>query len=201
MNLLSKDGRRPGPEDFPLPPEPEASKECLLGRLHLIHERLVSRGFSDAVASRAVDVALDVGKKALASGKAGRMDGGQRAGWLWTVALTAAKRAAAGELIFLPLKMEPAYSHALLTDGDDDALAKAVRKGLDRLPPEQKQAVELHVMQGLSIRAAAREMGVRASTAERRCRAGISRLKASLASVSEAARGEKIPPDSGARAC
>ena len=51
----------PSPDRFPLPPEREASLECLLRRLHPIHELLLKRRHSDAVASRAVEVTLRVG--------------------------------------------------------------------------------------------------------------------------------------------
>jgi hypothetical protein len=168
----------PRPDRFPLPPEKEASPDCLLGRLHTIHDLLVERKkFSDAVASRAVEVVLKEGSKALESGKAARMTGNERAGWLWRVAVNAARRAAATEPTFVAMKFEPEDRHSESRDDRRKALLEALCKEINKLPFEQKQAVELHGLQGLSFRKAARLIGVCPGTVAYRYNAGLTRLR------------------------
>jgi Sigma-70, region 4 len=186
----------PSPERLPLPPRETASMVCLLHRLHPIHDLLLKRGFSDAVASRAVDVALMVGRDALSSGKAARMSGEWRAGWLWKVALNAARRAAATEPSFVSLKYEPLDRHS--ESRDDQALLEALRREIDKLAPKQKQAIELHGLQGLSFREAARLIGVRPATVAYRYNAGFTRLVSAMKAVTQSGHGKK---SLNARAC
>jgi Sigma-70, region 4 len=198
--VATRDGGLSRPEGLPLPPQPAASVECLLGRLHRIHELLVRRGFSDAVASRAVEEVLRVGLKALDTGKAAGMSAERRAGWLWCVALTAARRAAAAEPVCVSLEYEPPDAHVAPPGDEHDAFGEALREAVDCLPARQRQAVELHGLQGLSLRDAARQMGVRPSTVGHHYRAGLGRLASALHAAAGAFPREKFPTDSGAGA-
>jgi len=188
----------PSPERLPLPPKETASMACLLHRLHPIHDLLLKRGFSDTAASRAVDAALMVGRDALSSGKAARMSGAWRAGWLWKVALNAARRAATTEPTFVSLKYEPAYRVSECGDDRREALLEAMRREIDKLAPKEKQAVELHGLQGLSFREAARLIGVRPATVAYRYNAGLRRLNSAMKAVTQSGNGKK---SLNARAC
>jgi len=162
-----------------------------LRRLHPIHYLLLRRGFSDAVASRAVDEVLRVGSDAISSGEAGRMSDNHRAGWLWTVAMNAAKRAVATELTFVSLKYEPADGCSECGDDRREALLEALRREIDKLAPKQKQAIELHDLQERSFREAARLIGVSAATVAYRYHAGLRRLNSALKAVMQFGHGKK----------
>jgi RNA polymerase sigma factor (sigma-70 family) len=172
---------------FPLTPYRKASPKCLLRRLGHIHNLLLKRGFSDAVASRAVEVVLKVGLKAIASGKAAQMTKEDRAGWLWRVALNAARRAARTEPKFVALKVDPVDEHSWSGDEENEALLerneallKAMHREIDKLAPKQKQAIELHGLQGCSLREVARLIGVSPGTVEYRYKAGLARLASAM---------------------
>jgi len=180
------------PARLPLPPREAASMVCLLHRLHPIHDLLLKRGFSDAVASRAVDEALMVGRDAISSGKAARMSAEMRAGWLWKVALNAARRAATTELSFVLLKFEPADEISERDDDRREALLEALRREIDNLAPKQKQAVQLHGLQGLSFREAARLIGVRPGTVAYRYNAGLTRLVSAMKAVTQSGHGKNL---------
>ena len=185
---------------LPLPPSSLASLDCLLGRLHRIHEQLLLRGFGDTVASRAVDAVLKIGLRALSSGKAARMSSEERAAWIWTVAVNAARRAASTEIPFVSLNYEPPDSRPYVKHDEHDELWKVVSEQIDRLPYRQRQAIILHGLQRLSFRKAAREMGVRPSTVGHHYHAGIARLASALSALDGQVHSEKSCKDSGARA-
>jgi len=190
MDTMHRNVILPSPNRFPLPPHETASLECLLQRLHPIHDLLLKRGFSDAVASRAVDVALTVGCDALSSGKAAGMSEEWRAGWLWKVALNAARRATATEPTFVALKYEPADRLSKCGEERREALQEALRREIDKLPPKQKQAMELHGLQGLSFREAARVIGVRHATVAYRYNAGYARLVSATKAVCQSGQNK-----------
>lgn len=187
-------------EKLPLPPNPSATVDCLVGRLHRIHELLLRRRFSDHVASKAVDEVLDVGQKAISSGKAARMSGKQRAAWLWTVALNAARRASSREIAFISLTLEPIDFRGRMAEPECAELCKALRQEIDLLTERQKQAVVLHGLQSVSYRMAAREMGVCASTVGHHYNAGIASLMSALRAMIGKVQKEKSCYESGARA-
>ena len=193
MDGARGNGIPPRQQGLPLPPQASASLDCLLGRLHRIHDLLLDRGFSDAVASRAVEGVLRVGMKALDTGKAAGMSAERRAGWLWKVAMTGARRAATQEFVFVSLEHEPPDIHSGLPGDERDTLWEALREAVDCLPHRQKQALELHGLQQLSLRETARRMGVRPSTVEHHYRAGMCRLASTLNPMIESADGEKCP--------
>ncbi|HYV36633.1 MAG TPA: hypothetical protein VE988_13065 [Gemmataceae bacterium] len=167
---------------MPIAPEPVASLECLLSRLHPIHALLTSRRFSDAVASQAVDEVLEVGRKALASGKAAQMTEVHRAGWIWKVAITAACRAARKEPAFVALTREPAVQCFDCDDAPQVELNAMLLGELDKLCPEDKQAVVLRCLENLSLRSAGRAANCPPSTIAYRYDRAIARLRAALTS-------------------
>lgn len=168
------------PNQMPLSPRPDASMECLFGRLHRIHALLVHRGFSDAVASRAVEEVLEVGRQAINSGKAASMSPEQRAGWLWTLAKRAALRAAKKEVPRVSLTYDPPDYRLPAVDHHRPS-AIAVRRAIARLPAQQRTAVTLCILLGLTRRQAAREMGIKVSTVCCSLRAAFTRLRKELA--------------------
>lgn len=173
-NVLSCRGR------FPLSPKPTASVECLVGRLDCIARRLRKLGYSDHAALCGRDAALDEGMKALASGKAGRMSAGRRAGWLWILAKRAALRAAKKEMRCVPLTHDPPdYKRAEVDYQRPSAIA--VQRAIERLPKQQRAAVMLCILLGLTRRQAAREMKIKASTLCWHLKAGLARLRKELA--------------------
>jgi hypothetical protein len=180
MDNTSRRGSAPRPEDLPLPPQPSASLECLLTRLPRIHVLLLRRGFSDAVVWSAVDEVLDIGRKALETGKAAGMSDAQRAGWLWKAALHAACRAVAKEPAFVSLTFEPPNNHRLSVDDDEGPLFAVLRRELDCLPEKKRQAVILCALEGLSLRDGARAMGVCPSTVEYHLKSGCAQLAQAL---------------------
>lgn len=182
MNAQPAKRKSPDPDRMPLPPRRVASRKCLLERLHRIHALLVRRGFSDAVASFAVEKVLSVGLKALKTGKADSKSPEQRAGWLWRVAIKSARRAAAKEIALVPLGYEPPDIYR--SSPEDDAFWEALRNAVDSLPPRQKEAVELHLLQGRSLREAAAEMGIKASTVSSYFKAARVRLRRKLTTLS-----------------
>jgi DNA-directed RNA polymerase specialized sigma24 family protein len=179
---------------LPLLPHPEATLECLLSRLHRIHALLLRRGFSDAVASRAVEEVLRVGMKALENGKAARMSPEHRAGWLWRVAVRAARRGAVREVVRFPLSFDPPDNHSRPSE-EVTPLLLALYEAVDHLPERQRRAIELHFFQGLSVRQAARETGVRESTAAYHLR----EARASLVRTLSALVPGLIPGEKGSR--
>ena len=185
---------------LPLQPNPQASLTCLLGRLDTIHRRLVARGFRDAVAHRAIDQVLHAGQRLLASGRAQGMTCEQRAGWLWRVALSAARRAAARELAFARLVYDPVDDRGNSRHEDREAVLAAVRGAVAALPEKQRRAGVLHVFQGLSGRAAARQMGIAPSGFFRHYQAALARLEALLSTCRDGRFRREIDQGGGARA-
>lgn len=114
--------------------------------------------FSDAVAEAAVDEVVLVAVKAVQSGKAETLS--NLAGWIWKVALTAARRHA---------KHESRYASADVTNfvfcwperGEDaNPVMIALWEAFKKLPDDEQMAVRLHVLDEKSIAKVAKEMGL-----------------------------------------
>lgn len=115
--------------------------------------------------------------------------GGVRA-WMYAIAANAGRDA----LRRRGARPEQAFDPALLADlasagdGADPALplsdpnvVRAVDQALQQLPAEQREAVLLHKMQGLSFPEIARALGTSVGAAKVRAHRGYQRLKALLA--------------------
>jgi DNA-directed RNA polymerase specialized sigma24 family protein len=182
------------PNRFPLLPHPTASLECLLDRLHPIHELLLRRRFTDAVASQAVDMVLDVGRNALSSGKAAQMRDEHRVAWLWKVALNAARRAAVIEPTFVSLQWEPEHVNSEGHEEQRELFLEILRNEIGKLAPKQQRAVELHGLQGLSLRQAARLIGVHPETVAYRYKGGIKGLVSAVKGEARRLMARNSPP-------
>jgi DNA-directed RNA polymerase specialized sigma24 family protein len=135
-----------------------------------------------------------VGKKALETGKAAHMSAEHWARWLWKVAMQAAQRFAAREVVRSPLSFDPPDNYPLPSEGESPLLL-ALHEAVDHLPERQRQAVKLHFFQGLSVRAAARAMGLGGSTVEYH----LVKAYVSLARILSALVPGLIPGENGSR--
>lgn len=120
----------------------EPTPECVFQRCQEFYDALIRRGFSDDVATRAVEVSERVALAAIDSGKARLLP--NRTRWMWKVAKTAANRLAKKGPICVPL--------------NEDWL-------IDRRQPEELIDVKAAWKRSEKIEAAIRELSERQCTA------------------------------------
>jgi RNA polymerase sigma factor (sigma-70 family) len=146
----------------PVTAGPGPTRQCLATRVPRIENFLRRRGFSEAVVACAVDRTIRIAESYLDTGRAHRLQ--HRVAWLYAVARREAAKAALLQPTFFSLDR----THLELLQrrrGEDaeerqQAVRQAVEAALRRLTVKQRRAVELHFLQGNSLREAARLLGV-----------------------------------------
>lgn len=139
---------------LPLQPREEASKECLADRQKEVYRELRNRGYSDFASLHAIDRVADEGMKSFATGEAYARSPEHRAGWIWCVGLTAARRFTAREAMVEFCSLESIRD---LADKwlDDDLPCEEIAilyQELDSLPDEKREVIHLYDLCGYSSR-------------------------------------------------
>jgi DNA-directed RNA polymerase specialized sigma24 family protein len=151
----------------------------LLLCVHRFLKSLTRSGFADTVATRAVEQALDLMLDRLAANRLGERDSPE--GLFWTMAVRLARREAHRELQWLPLEADvPDRSTPERRSPDENSLEE-VASAVQDLPLQQRQAVVLCLMLGVTHSKAAAEMGISVSTLRHHLDAGRQRLSTVLA--------------------
>lgn len=122
----------------------------------------------------------------------------QLSGWLWAIAQSLLREFERRDAIELRHVERVRLEHRELTEGEilrveelaeQAELADLVRRGLDRLPPEQREAVTLRVLEDLTYSEIAKRLEVRPATARARVSRGLRALQGILGEPEEAEDG------------
>lgn len=120
----------------------------------------------------------------------GRYQPGTRVStWLFAIAANAARDALRrGRVRFVvPLESLAGREPVAETAESDPPAARAVQQALGELPPDQREAVLLHKMHGLSFPEIADALGISVSAAKVRAHRGYEKLRQRLAGLEERA--------------
>lgn len=106
-------------------------------------------------------------------------------GWLFAIAANAGRDALRRRRVRPEVPVDEADPHLWTTDAEmpDPAVARAIVAALERLPPDQREAVLLHKWQELSFEEIAAALGISVSAAKVRAHRGYERLRVWLAEL------------------
>ena len=157
--------------------------ECLAKRLAEL-ERMLFRHFPGVAADCGLDAARDAGLEYIErvrKGEACELENGRA--WLFRVAVRAVFKCLKREprSISIDLVMPTIWPHHSVKR-EKGELAR-VHTAMEELPVKQKEALCLCVILGLSLRGAARELGIAAQTIDCYLEKALSRLKKALSAL------------------
>jgi hypothetical protein len=159
--------------------------DCLAERLAEMEPRLRKR-FPAVAADCGLDAACDAGLnyiERVQKGQASELDCG--GAWLWCAAVRGALRCLEKELpcFSIDVAMPPAWPEGAMDRDRSDLVG--VRKALEQLSVRQKDAVCLHVILGLSLRRAARQMDIAPQTLAGHLKAAFAQMRTTLSAPSK----------------
>jgi DNA-directed RNA polymerase specialized sigma24 family protein len=161
--------------------------ECLLGRVEEVRRVLGRQCFSEHAIDRAVTAVYSAAMPYITGRRICLIE--NRRAWVFRVALRAAKRAAMHEMRCHAF--DPAILATIAKDPGELEELFDIRDVLSQLTEQQSEAVQLCILNGTSLRDAARSMGIAVGTLCRHLCAGRKRLKAIL--------DQKVPQEMNSR--
>jgi RNA polymerase sigma factor (sigma-70 family) len=163
-------------------PEPGPTRECLETRLRPLFLWLRKRGFDEDVAWAAVARAWCKAIAYLEDGRAFSLT--CRLTWLHEVAYFAALDEVACQKKMLRFDPDAVdlMPHAKPPEANE-ALDRRVRDAVERLPKRQREAVECVFMRGMTVRGAAKELGIAEASLRGRLKTARKNLAAILGDI------------------
>lgn len=152
--------RMPLPNSCCSPEDTIPTPECLIGRVKEVRGVLRSKGFSQHAIEHAVTVVYRVAMPYVNRTKICQIK--NRRAWVFRVAIRAATRAAKRDVC--SHTVEPAILAATMEDSEPGEELFDICKAMKQLTKQQSDAVERCILKDMSLREAAKEMGIAVST-------------------------------------